>query len=181
MLPIQCFTKNAASSTERLAIVILSTNDDLTYVYAVDNRFAPNVEEKKWRKTSRTEMIKWGAERGRKERIWGRIGNDPDIENEDKVKRKKQGKRRKRRRTKRKKSSCFTAGRSFFFFVVYLPLLPFINVWCIGLFLATSNLILADNAPCPSFSPSSKSSSSSDSPFPLSISQSWSVICPFVR
>ena len=47
MLPIQCFTKNAASSTERLAIVILSTNDDLTYVYAVDNRFAPNIEEKK--------------------------------------------------------------------------------------------------------------------------------------
>ena len=38
MLPIRCFMKNAASSTERLAIVILSIDDDLTYVYAVDNR-----------------------------------------------------------------------------------------------------------------------------------------------
>ena len=27
--------------------MIPSTNDDLTYVYAVDNRFAPNVDEKK--------------------------------------------------------------------------------------------------------------------------------------
>ena len=108
--------------------------------------------------------------------------NDLDIENEDKVKRKKQGKRRKRRRTKGKRVRVLLPGGAVrnrapvsivFFFVVCLPLLiPFINVWCIGVFLAASYVILTDNAPCVSFSPSSKSSSSSDSPCTLRISQS---------
>ena len=85
-----------------LLVVIPSTNDDLTYVYAVDNRFAPNVDEEK---------VEENAEDGdEKKEFEAESVKNQTIENEDKVKRKKHRKRRKRRRTKRKRVRVLLSG-----------------------------------------------------------------------